>query len=129
MSGCPAATVLLYVEDEAITRELVTEVLTEAGFKLIVAADGAEALKIIEDTRQPLRGLITDITLGWGPNGFELARRARELTEGLPVVYMSGASSHEWNAQGVPHSVMITKPFAPAQIVVAIATLLNNADV
>jgi ABC-type proline/glycine betaine transport system permease subunit len=38
---------------------------------------------------------------------------------------MSGSSAEDWASKGVPHSVMIAKPFAPAQLVTAVAQLLN----
>jgi hypothetical protein len=44
----------------------------------------------------------------------------------MPVVYVSGASHGEWTSLGVPHSVIIAKPFAPIQIVVAISGLTNS---
>lgn len=58
-------------------------------------------------------------------DGWEVARHARELTPNFPVVYMSGDSAHEHTVQGVPESVMIQKPFAPAQLVTAMSMLLN----
>lgn len=75
-----------------------------------------------------LDGLITDINLGDGPDGWQVARKARELVGGLPVVYVSAASEHEWTSHGVPNSVMVTKPFVPAQVVVAISSLLIVSD-
>ena len=57
-------------------------------------------------------------------DGWELACAAREQASDLPVIYVSGASGHEWASRGVPGSLMIAKPFAPAQIVVAISSLL-----
>jgi DNA-binding response OmpR family regulator len=122
-----AAPVLLYVEDEIITQELVETSLREAGFEVLLASDGAQALNLLGTSNGALRGLITDIDLGDGPDGWEVARRARELTSGLPVVYVSGASEGEWTSRGVPNSLMIAKPFAPAQIVVAISSLLVAA--
>lgn len=50
------------------------------------------------------------------------------LNPGLPVVYVSGHDGHEWNVRVVPQSVLITKPFAPMQISVAISSLLNTTD-
>ncbi len=47
---------------------------------------------------------------------------------GLPVVYMSGDSAHEWTVKGVPNSVMVSKPFVIAQIITAISSLLNEAS-
>jgi hypothetical protein len=46
---------------------------------------------------------------------------------GIPVVYMSGDSAHEWGSRGVPESVMVAKPFVTVQIITAITTLLNES--
>lgn len=126
----PGATapVLLYVEDEIMTQDFVESCLREAGFEVLIANDGSQALDLLGTPNGELRGLITDINLGDGPDGWEVARKARELIGGLPVVYVSGASEAEWTSKGVPGSVMIPKPFAPAQIVVAISSLLVTAD-
>lgn len=128
MATDSAAPILLYVEDEAVTSSLVEEALREAGFEVLTASDGHEALVQLKAKSGSLRGLITDINLGDCPDGWEVARRARESISGLPVVYVSGACEHEWTARGVPSSLMIAKPFAPAQIVVAISSLLVALD-
>ena len=83
----------------------------------MLEADGAE-----------FRALVSDINLGRGPTGWDVARRARELNEHLPVVYMTGGNGHEWASQGVPNSILIGKPFAPAQVVTAVSQLLNTID-
>jgi hypothetical protein len=44
----------------------------------------------------------------------------------LPVVYITGATADEWAIQGVPNSILLTKPFAPAQLVTAVSQLLNT---
>ncbi|MGE5500489.1 MAG: response regulator, partial [Ignavibacteriales bacterium] len=71
--------------------------------------------------------LVTDVNLGRGESGWDVARHGRELVAGLPVVYVSGDSGHDWQARGVPGSILVQKPFAPAQIVTAVATVLNDA--
>jgi CheY-like chemotaxis protein len=58
-------------------------------------------------------------------NGWEVARQAREIDPSFPVVYMTGAAADEWASHGVPNSILLTKPFAPAQLVTAISQLLN----
>jgi len=123
-----AAPVLLYVEDEMITQDLVEASLREAGFEVLTASDGTQALNLLGKPNGTLRGLITDINLGDGPDGWEVACKARQMTSGLPVVYVSGASDSDWTSRGVPNSVMIAKPFAPAQVVVAISSLLVSTD-
>jgi DNA-binding response OmpR family regulator len=74
------------------------------------------------------RALITDVHLTPGKlTGWDVAKRARELTPELPVVYMTGAAGHEWTSMGVPNSILLTKPFAPAQVLTAVSGLLNQA--
>lgn len=124
----PAAPLLLYVEDEPLIQNLVVIDLEEAGFNLVVADNGEQALQLLAAHAAELRGLVTDVNLGAGPDGWEIARAARQSIGGLPVVYVSAASDHDWTSQGVPGSTMIAKPFAGAQLVVAISSLLVVSD-
>ncbi len=116
---------ILLVEDEPLVQELLSEALEGAGYKVLIASRGQEALELLDQEATNVSGLVTDINLGAGPKGWDVARRARELHADLPVVYLSGDSAHQWTVQGVPHSVMIQKPFANSQIIVALAELLN----
>jgi two-component system cell cycle response regulator CpdR len=43
----------------------------------------------------------------------------------MPVIYMTGTHGEDWASKGVPNSVLLTKPFAPAQLVTALSNLLN----
>ena len=123
-----ASILLLLAEDEALIRMNLQDELADAGFELVVAANGAQAMAELETDAARFRGVLTDIKLGRGPDGWEIARHARELVPQIPVVYMSGDSAHEWDAQGVPNSIMVAKPFVGAQIITAISTLLNQAS-
>jgi DNA-binding response OmpR family regulator len=115
---------LSLAEDEAALAELFAEFLADAGFDVRTASDGGKAIAALREGQ--FHALITDIRLpSEGPNGWELARRARELHPDMAVIYVSGDSAVEWAAQGVPRSVMLAKPFAPAQLVAAVANLLN----
>jgi DNA-binding response OmpR family regulator len=128
MTDTMPAAMLLYVEDELITQRCVVDTLREAGFAVTVASDAAAAMNLLETVTEPFRGLITDVDFGQGLDGWGIARRARELVDTIPVVYVSGASQHDWTSKGVPASVMIAKPCAPVQIVVAVSALLNAVD-
>lgn len=55
-----------------------------------------------------------------------MARQVREITPGFPVVYMTSASAPDWESQGVEGSVLIRKPFAPAQLAAAVSQLLDT---
>jgi CheY-like chemotaxis protein len=91
-----------------------------------VSASGEEAIEHLQRDDAAFVALVTDIHLAQtGVTGWDVARRARELNGGLPVTYMTGAAAEDWPANGVPNSVLVTKPFAPAQIVTAVSQLLN----
>ena len=122
------AMVLFLVEDEILIQQMLEDALTDAGFTIVIASNGIDAMTELGDDATRFRGIITDIRIGDGPNGWDVAQRARELVHDMPIVYMSGDSGHEWTSKGVPNSVMIGKPFATAQVVTAVATLLNEAD-
>ena len=127
MAPDPALPILLYVEDEQLIQEAVIASLEEAGFTILPATSGEQAVSLL-CADSGIQGLITDVNLGDGPDGWEVARRARELMAALPVVYVSAASEHEWTSMGVPNSLMIAKPFAHAQIIVAISSLMVVSD-
>jgi DNA-binding response OmpR family regulator len=59
-------------------------------------------------------------------DGWEVAAQIRETDPAFPVLYMSGAHVGDWASKGVPNSIMLAKPFAPAQLVTAVSNLLNT---
>lgn len=118
--------VVLIVEDESLIGLLVQDSLEDAGYEPLVAESAVQALHELNAVADSLSALVTDIRLGGETDGWHLARRARELNPTLPVVYMSGDSAVDHSSQGVPHSVMIQKPFAAAQVVTAVSTLINK---
>lgn len=122
------AVFLLVVEDDHGVQQMLHTELTDAGFQVITASNGTQAIMQLEGKAAQLRAIITDIRLGTGPDGWEVARHARELIPDIPVVYATGDSADEWSSKGVPKSVVILKPFSPAQLTTAVSTLLNAAD-
>jgi hypothetical protein len=68
---------------------------------------------------------VTDVSVRGRIDGWEVARRAREIDPEFPIVYMSGTSAADWPSKGVPNSIMLAKPFARAQLVTAVSQLLN----
>jgi len=128
-AGLPPVIVFV-VDDEILIHDLLRDPLEEAGYSVLVAATGAEAIKALEgDEADEIKALVTDVNLGpKSASGWDVARRARELQTDIPVVYVTGDSGHEWASQGVPNSMLIKKPFAPAQVVTAVSQLINNAS-
>jgi len=118
--------VILVIEDEEAIQSLVEDALTEGGFEPAIAASGEEAVTLLKGRTTNYRALVTDIRLRGRIDGWEVAKQAREIDPQFPVVYMSGASADDWASKGVPNSIMLSKPFAPAQLVTAVSNLLNT---
>lgn len=106
---------VLVVEDEALIGNFIADALAEGGFEACTIHSGEAALSTFRDGRERCRALLTDIDLGDGISGWELARQIREITPAFPVVYMTGASAGDWKSQCVADSVLIEKPFMPAR--------------
>jgi DNA-binding response OmpR family regulator len=104
------------------------DALTEEGFTLVLPSDGNTAIAELDADAPRFRGVVTEISLGAGADGWEVARHAREIVPAMPIIYMTGGDGHEWAARGVPKSVLVPKPFVPAQIITAISTLLNEPN-
>jgi DNA-binding response OmpR family regulator len=118
--------IILVVEEDQLIQSLVEETLSDGGFDTVVAASGEEALTLLQGHKGKYRALVTDINLTGKMDGWEVAQQAREIDPEFPIVYMSGASAADWPSKGVPNSIMLEKPFAPAQLVTAVANLLNS---
>lgn len=116
---------VLLVEDEPLILLTLQSVLEDAGYSVLAAADADEAALALEGRISEVSGLITDIRLGDGPDGWSLARHARTLRADLPVVYVSGDSAHRWPIEGVASSLMVQKPFSFGQVLAAVSAALS----
>jgi DNA-binding response OmpR family regulator len=119
--------VILVIEDEYSLQGIVEEALTEGGFEADILSSAEEALTLFKGGVRNYRALVTDVTLKGHLSGWEVAREIRERNPAFPIVYMTGAAADQWASQGVPNSILLQKPFAPAQLVTAVSQLLNSA--
>jgi len=108
--------VVLVVEDDDQVRGYAVEVLREAGFAVLSAADAEEALRLIENDGA-IEVLFTDIVMPGGIDGFELARRARATHPRLAIVYATGFAEA---IDGLPPARavdrLLRKPYSPEQL-------------
>jgi DNA-binding response OmpR family regulator len=116
---------ILVVEDDQLIQALVEEALSDGGFASALTASGEEAITLLQDDKSKYRAVVTDINLLGKLDGWEVGRSAREIDPTMPIIYMTGTHGEEWASKGVPNSLLLAKPFAPAQIVTAISQLLN----
>jgi len=91
----PQSTVLL-VEDEPLIRLFVAELLEDAGFKVVEAANATEALVLLGAGLE-INVLLTDVDMPHGCNGFELAHQVHEFWPDAEILIMSG---RRWPAEG-----------------------------
>ncbi|MFN4017741.1 MAG: response regulator [Reyranella sp.] len=116
---------VLIAEDEAEIRNVLQLTFEEGGFEVVLVATGEQALEALDSQGEALRAVVTDIRLGGPVSGWDVARHARERRADMPVVYMTGSEGKDWPSLGVPNSILITKPFAPSQVLTAVSQLLN----
>ncbi len=119
--------VILLVEDESLILMDIETALIEEGYEVVTANNGSRAIQAFDADPSRIDGVVSDINLGKGPSGWDIAHHIRQAVPAMPMVYMSGDSSHEWEAQGVPNSVLVPKPFVHSQIMTALATLMNHS--
>ena len=108
---------ILLVEDQGDVRELTREILEMAGYTVLEAARGDEALRLCRDSAKPIDLLLTDVVMPQ-MSGPELARHIAELRPGTKVVYMSGYTDDALGHHGVldPEIVLLPKPFTPESL-------------
>lgn len=110
---------VLFVDDDVVSHLANCDLLRQSGYEVIEANSVPDACTAL-DQHPHLAALVTDIDLGAGADGFELARRARAAQPGLPVIYISGTAAKRHRAEGVRNSAFIAKPFDPDQILDAL---------
>ena len=93
---------VLIVEDEFLIGVLIEEALVAGGFEVKLAMNGQKAIAEIEADANRFRALVTDIRVGKGPDGWEAARRARELVPNMAVVYVSADSGPDSTVSATP---------------------------
>ena len=118
--------VVLVVEDDPQIQAVMEDALSEGGFEPAIVPSGEEAVTLLQGGQTRYRALVIDIGLRGRMDGWEVAKQAREIDDALPVIYITAAHADRWASQGVPHSILLVKPFAPAQLVTAVAQLLNT---
>ena len=117
---------VLLVEDEEAVKRVMVRSLTEAGYQVLEADDGEEALRIFIDQQGTVDLLLTDVVMP-GMNGRELGRRIHDWAPDLPVIYVSGYTDGEIARRGLlePGANFIQKPFSPDAMVQAVALALR----
>jgi CheY-like chemotaxis protein len=109
---------VLVVEDDPFVREMAVAGLEDAGFEVVEAARGEDALRLLQT------GIAVDAPLTYirmpEANGWVVARAYRERFPDLPVLYVTGYAEQ---MQPVPGGVILLKPYRMAQVIGVLETL------
>jgi two-component system OmpR family response regulator len=127
-SAADVALSALVVEDEALVRMMVCDILQDAGFAVAEAGNAAEALGALvaaSDCHPSV--LVTDIGMGKGLDGLVLAAAARRVRPGLPVVYVMANPERLAGRRFGPDERLLAKPFDPDALVREIVNLAGAA--
>jgi CheY-like chemotaxis protein len=116
---------VLVADDDELVRMLIVDALTEAGFRVIEADHGEEALCILCSQAEGVDALFTDINMLGSVDGLELARRARSKLPRLAVVIGSGGGRPPPDALP-PSSRFLPKPYHVSDIPDCIRELITQ---
>ncbi len=121
-----ATETILVVEDEPGVRDLVKQTLEQLGYRVLEAADGYEALRVIEQHTGRIHLLLTDVIMPV-MNGHELATRVQSVRPGAKVLYMSGYADDVLAFHGIdrPEIAFIQKPFTASDLATTVDKLLS----
>jgi CheY-like chemotaxis protein len=123
-----AGATVLVVDDESAVRAITSRSLERAGFSVLQALNGADALELVDQLGPPDL-VLTDLMMP-GVGGAELARILRERWPALPIMFMSGYSAEELRGQdGIgSDGELIQKPFTPRALVETVTMVLGRVE-
>lgn len=116
---------ILIVEDEEAVRRMVRAALERNGYRVLVAAGGMEALKLIASHAGSVDLMITDLVMP-GMSGVELARKVKERLPGIGVLYISGYAEESHAFGEIDENNFLQKPFAPQQLSRRVREMLDH---
>jgi PAS domain S-box-containing protein len=120
---------VLLVEDEEELRRLVARILTSYGYRVLVAENGEEALRLAQQTQETIHLVLSDVIMPdlYGP---EVARRIRALRPDVRVLHMSGYTDNAVVLQGVLDEGLpyLQKPFTPSALAARVREVLDDKD-
>ena len=115
---------ILVVDDEAIARRFMERALAAAGYRVMLANDGEQALDLLRTTRRKVALVITDLVMP-GMGGHAFALEVGRLPSPPPVLYISAYE----RPQGAMAKRFLQKPFTVEDLSAAVKTLIAPAQV
>jgi hypothetical protein len=117
---------LLVVDDDELLRRVVGRMLEEAGYEVVLAGDGVDALACVAGS-EPFAAVVADLRMP-RMGGRTLGERLASLRPDLPVLYISGyASDWQPDLAAQPARAFLPKPFAETDLLRSVQALLGDS--
>ena len=113
---------VLVVDDEHIVRTWIARVLEEAGHDVVMAVNGADALRLAREDTLGFDLVITDVRMPV-MDGWQLGHSVGEEWPGIPVLYISG---YDLTQYGPSAPAFLRKPFGPEDLLLRVGELLQG---
>jgi CheY-like chemotaxis protein len=117
---------VLVVDDEPIIANLMASLLEEEGFNVTCLTSGEEAASCIAAGALRFDALVTDVDLGAGLSGYELAELLHARQTPIATIFMTGDTAERVRRRAPIDSVVLEKPFRPSQLSDALRRLLRD---
>jgi CheY-like chemotaxis protein len=125
MESASSPSTILLVDDDQALRRFARRILVKEGFRVVEAADGAEALQVAAGYVEPIALLVTDVIMP-KVNGLVLAERLSRERPGIRVLYISGYVEKAMLLKKVPDAVLLQKPFTPDALAATVRQVLAS---
>jgi two-component system cell cycle sensor histidine kinase/response regulator CckA len=132
MTAADAAPRILVVDDEESVREFTERALQTAGYEVVAASNGKQALELVE-RRGPFDGFVVDVVMP-GMSGSELGQELRRVDPDSKILYLTGFSDRLFSEKQAlwEHEAFVEKPVSIKGLLEALSLLLHgdlrNAD-
>lgn len=120
---------ILLAEDDSGVRALVVKILERAGYHVLIAKNGFEAVAMFQNNRKEISLLLLDVVMP-GMGGHEAFERIEQIQSGLPVIFTSGYSENAVHTDFVLHEglKLLQKPYSPDALLVLVRQTLDSVE-
>jgi two-component system cell cycle sensor histidine kinase/response regulator CckA len=126
MTASDAAPRILVVDDEESVREFTERALQTAGYEVVAASNGKQALELVE-RRAPFDGFVVDVVMP-GMSGSELGQELRRVDPDAKILYLTGFSDRLFSEKQAlwAHEAFVEKPVSIKGLLEAMSLLLHG---
>lgn len=118
---------VLVADDEGTILRMATTILSGAGFRAVVAADGPAGVELYREMRDEICLVLSDVVMPGG-DGLDMAQAILEIDPAAKILFMSGYSDAALEVQARKTFPFIRKPFLPSDLIRKISEVLGRDE-